>query len=228
MIKSRFFRLFLVLVLVVGMAATAIGWDSCAQWANWTNGGYTIYNNIWGSGAGWQCIWANNGQNWGVTCNHGNSGGIKSYPNSTKWLNKTTNNTPWCGTWFSVTRPSNGAYTTTFDVWGNGTQYEVMMWMNKVGAVGPIGSLQASNQNIGGHTWNVYRGSHSGIQVYSFVRTSNTNSANVDHKAIWNWLQSRGWWNNPTINQIQFGFEITNTANSNAAFTCNGRSDWNG
>jgi hypothetical protein len=103
-----------------------------------------------------------------------------------------------------------------------------MMWMNKVGAVGPIGSQQASNQNIGGHTWNVYRGSHSGIQVYSFVRTSNTNSANVDHKAIWNWIQARGWWNNPTINQIQFGFEITNTSNSNAAFTVNGRSDWNG
>lgn len=228
MTKAKVFRSFLALVLVAGTAATAIGWDSCAQWANWTNGGYTVYNNIWGSGAGWQCIWANNGSNWGVTCNHGSSGGIKSYPNNSKTLNKTTNNTPWCGSWFSVTRPSNGAYTTTFDVWGNGTQYEIMMWMNKVGAVGPIGSLQASNQNIGGHTWNVYRGSHSGIQVYSFVRTSNTNSANVDHKAIWNWVQNRGWWNNPTIGQIQFGFEITNTSNSNAAFTCNGRSDWNG
>jgi hypothetical protein len=228
MTKSLRMRYVAPLLALIVIAGTGAAWDSCGQWATWSNGGYTLYNNIWGSGAGWQCIWANNGSNWGVTCNHGNSGGIKSYPNSTKWLNKTINNTPWCGTWFSVNRPNNGAYTTTFDVWGNGTQYEVMMWMNRVGAIGPIGSLQASNQNIGGHTWNVYRGSHSGIQVFSFVRTSNTNSANVDHKAVWNWLQNRGWWNNPTINQIQFGFEITNTAGGNASFTCNGRSDWNG
>jgi hypothetical protein len=50
----------------------------------------------------------------------------------------------------------------------------------------------------------------------------------VDHKAIWNWLQSRGWWNNPYMNQIQFGFEITNTGNQNHSYVVNGRSDWNG
>jgi hypothetical protein len=216
------------LALLTGAVVNAAAWESCGQWASWSNGGYTLYNNIWGSGACWQCIWANNGSNWGVTANHGSGGGIKSYPNSTKWLNKNTNNTPWAGTWFSVSVPSSGAYTTTFDVWGNGTQYEVMLWMNKRGAIGPIGSLQASNQSIGGHVWNVYRGSHSGIQVYSFVRTSNTNSGNVDHKAIWNWLQSRGWWNNPYMNQIQFGFEITNTGNQNHSYVVNGRSDWNG
>ena len=59
----------------------------------------------------------------------------------------------------------------------------------------------------------------------SFVRTSNTNSGTVNHEAIWTWIQNRGWWNNPTINQIQLGFEITNTANTNAAFTINSRSD---
>jgi hypothetical protein len=95
-------------------------------------------------------------------------------------------------------------------------------------AIGPIGSLQASNQSIGGHTWNVYKGPNGSITVFSFVRTSNINSANVDHKAIWNYIQGKGWWNNPTINNIQFGFEITNTNNTTQNFTCNGRSDWNG
>jgi len=227
--KKVCFITIIVLTLCISThLAWAAAWSSCDRYASWSNGGYTIYNNIWGGGAGWQCIWANNGSNWGITCNHGSSGGIKSYPNSTKWLNKNTNNTPYCGTWFSVSRPGNGAYTTTFDVWGNGERYEIMMWMNKVGAVGPIGSQQYSNQSIGGHSWNVYRGWNGSIEVFSFVRTGNTNSANVDHKAIWNWLQSRGWWNNPYIGKIQLGFEITNTSNSNAAFTCNGRSDWNG
>jgi hypothetical protein len=104
-------------------------WSSSDKFAKWSNGGYTIYNNVWGSGAGWQTIWANNGTNWGVTCQH-SGGGIKSYPNNEKWLNKTTNNTPWCGTWFDVT-PGSGAFSSTFDVWGNGQQYEIMMWMNK-------------------------------------------------------------------------------------------------
>jgi hypothetical protein len=223
--RLRFAIPTMALTLILGAGAA---WESCDQWASWSNGGYTLYNNIWGSGAGWQCIWANSGANWGVSCNHGSSGGIKSYPNSSKSLNKTTNNTSYCGTWVGVARPSAGAYTCAFDVWGNNNSYEVMMWINKQGSVGPIGSLQASNQSIGGHTWNVYRGSHSGITVFSFVRTSNTNSGSFNHKAIWTWLQNRGWWNNPTIGQIQFGFEITNTGGSSRSFTCTGRSDWNG
>jgi hypothetical protein len=203
-------------------------WSSCDKYAQWSADGYKLYNNVWGEGAGWQCIWANNGKNWGVSCNHGTSGGIKSYPNSEKWLNKTTNNTPWCGTWISVNRPNYGAYNTAFDVWANNKQYEIMIWVNKVGAIAPIGSQKYSNQSIGGHTWNVWRGWNGSIDVFSFVRTSNMDEGNIDHKAIWNWAQSKGWWNNPYVQNIQFGFEITNTGGSNASFTQNGRSDWNG
>jgi hypothetical protein len=208
-------------------AQVKAAWSSSDKFASWSNGGYTIYNNVWGSGAGWQSIWANSGTNWGVSCNH-SGGGIKSYPNNEKWLNKTTGSTSYCGTYFNVSRPSTGAYSSTFDVWANNKRYEVMMWMTKSGSIGAIGSLQASNQSIGGHTWNVYRGWNGSIEVFSFIRTSSLNSGNVDHKAIWNWLQSRGWWNNPTVNNLQFGFEITNTGGTNQSFTCNSRSDWNG
>jgi hypothetical protein len=202
-------------------------YSSCDKFATWSGNGYKIYNNVWGSGAGSQCLWVNSGTNWGVTANHSN-GGIKSYPNNEKWLNKTVNNTPYCGTWISVSHPGAGAYTSTFDVWGNGKQYEVMVWVNKVGAIGPIGSQRYSNQTIGGHTWNVYRGWNGSIDVFSFVRTSNMTSGNIDHKALWSWAQSKGWWSNPTINNLQFGFEITNTGGVSRGFTCNGRSDWNG
>src|SRR3712207_7280080 len=41
---------------------------------------------------------------------------------------------------FNVTRPGSGAYTTTYDIWANNYAYEVMIWVNKQGAVGPIGS----------------------------------------------------------------------------------------
>lgn len=214
--------------LLASTAATqAAEWSSSDKWATWSNGGYTVRNNVWGQNVGWQSIWANNGSNWGVVCQH-SGGGIKSYPHSAKYIGRSANSIPWIGTWFSVSRPNTGAYTTTFDIWGNGEQHEIMLWMNRQGAIGPIGSLQASNVSIGGHTWNVYRGPNGSINVMSFLRTSNTNSANVDHKAIFNWIQSRGWWNNPTIGDIQFGFEITNTNGTTQSFNCNGRSDWSG
>jgi hypothetical protein len=225
MLKSNRSLLVGILSIAASSAAVAANWDSCDKWATWTNGGYTLYNNVWGANPGWQCIWANTGSHWRVSCNHGTSGGIKSYPNSNRDLNRSANNVSSCRTTFNVSRHSNGAFTTTFDVWGNGSDYEIMLWMNKVGAVGPIGSLQASNQTIGGHTWNVYKGTNGSIQVFSFIRTSNTNSGTVDHKAIWNWVQNRGWWNNPTIGKRQFGFEITNTGASNASFVVNSRSD---
>ncbi|WP_207756582.1 glycoside hydrolase family 12 protein [Nonomuraea cypriaca] len=53
----RMFRLFapasmlVVLIGVLAQPAQAAVWSSSDQWATWTNGGYTLYNNIWGSGA---------------------------------------------------------------------------------------------------------------------------------------------------------------------------------
>jgi hypothetical protein len=73
----------LLLAVVVGVTSTpaqAAAWGSSDQWATWNNGGYILYNNIWGSGAGPQSIWANSYSNWGVWANHPNTGGIKSYP----------------------------------------------------------------------------------------------------------------------------------------------------
>jgi hypothetical protein len=33
-------------------------WSGSGQWDNWLTGGYTIYNNIWGTGAGSRTTWA--------------------------------------------------------------------------------------------------------------------------------------------------------------------------
>jgi hypothetical protein len=77
----------------VGLAsapASAAVWSSCDQWGSTTLTGFTLYNDIWGSGAGSQCIWANSGTNWGV--------------------------------------------------WAN----QIMLWVNKTGAVGPLGTSQGT------------------------------------------------------------------------------------
>lgn len=45
----------LALGATIGLTAApaqAAVWSSCDQWGNTTLNGYTLYNNIWGSGAG--------------------------------------------------------------------------------------------------------------------------------------------------------------------------------
>ena len=62
-------------------------------------------------------------------------------------------------------------------------------------------SLQAS-ATVGGHSWNVYRGSNGSNAVFSFVRTSNTGSGSVDVKVVMNWIRARGWFGDVTVGAV--------------------------
>ena len=202
-------------------------WVDSGQWASWTDNGYTLYNNIWGSGAGTQTVWARSGTNWGVVANHPRTPGVKSYPNTGKTLNRTLSSLNSLTSSFNVSVPADGDYATAYDIWANNHAYEVMLWLNQNGAVGPIAeSYDANgavpsvrNLTVGGHTWNVYRGSNGANAVYSFVRTD-TNAGTIDIRAVLNWLRTNGWWGDVTVGEVQFGFEITGTAGA-ANFTTN-------
>lgn len=201
----------LAAVSVSALPASAASWESSDKWGSWSNGGYTVRNDVWGSGAGPQTIWANSYSNWGVWANHPNTGGVKAYPHSARAIGKRISALGSLTSSFNVNRPGSGAYATTYDIWADGSAYEIMLWMNKQGAVGPIGSLQTS-ASVGGHSWNVYKGSNGANQVFSFIRTSNTNSGTVDIKAVMNWIRNRGWIGDATMNEVQFGFEITSSS----------------
>jgi hypothetical protein len=199
---------------MVGLAsapAQAAVWNSCAQWGTTSLNGYTLYNNIWGRGAGSQCIWADSGTKWGVRANHPNTGGIKSYPNATKAINKTINSISSLSSSYDVSVPSSGAYNSSYDIWDTRHDYEIMLWVNYNGAVGPIGSRQGT-ATLGGHTWNVYKGNNGSNQVFSFLRTSDSNSGTVDILPILKWLKdTKGWMRNEKIGDVQFGYEITSS-----------------
>ena len=194
-------------------------WVDSGQWASWTSNGYTLYNNIWGSGAGTQTIWARTGTNWGVVADHPRTSGVKSYPNTGRTLNRTLSSLRSMTSTFNVSVPSGGDYSTTYDIWADNHAYEVMIWTNQAGAVGPIaerydadGAVPAvRNLSVGGHTWNVYRGSNGANAVFSFIRT-NTSAGSIDLLAVLNWLRTNNWWGDVTIGEAQFGFEITGTA----------------
>ncbi|MER6080873.1 hypothetical protein [Streptomyces sp. NPDC001833] len=210
-------------VALAAAPASAAVWSSCDQWGNTTLNGYTLYNNIWGSGAGTQCIWANSGTNWGVNANHPNTGGIKSYPNSKKVINKTITSLGSLTSSYNVTVPSSGAYNTSYDIWDTGYANEIMLWVNKTGDVGPLGTSQGT-LTLGSNTWTVYKGNNGSNNVYSFVRSSNSTSGTVDILPILKWIKdTKGWFGNVTIGDVQFGFEITSSSGG-LDFTVNSES----
>jgi hypothetical protein len=214
MIKTaRLFVPALALMLLLGVGTTtayAAVWSSTDKFGSWSSGGYTLFNDVWGSGAGPQTIWANSPTNWGVWANHPNTGGVKSYPNITKAVGPSLSSLHSVRSTFNVSVPGSGAYETAYDIWASNNQFEIMLWMNRTGAVGPIGSRQTS-VTVGGHSWDVFRGSNGSNQVFSFVRQGNTSAASVDILAVLNWLKSAGWFGNVTLGQVQFGFEITSS-----------------
>jgi hypothetical protein len=225
--KIRMFALIALAALVIAGTVSA-DWYSEDRYASVGCNGFTIRNNVWGSGAGFQCIWANWGggwQYWGVWSNQPNTGNVKSYPHIAKWIGRNTNNIPWCGFWFQCTRPGWGTYNTAADIWLNGHAYELMLWMNWRGQ-SPIGSYQTT-ASIGGASWNVYSGWNGSNTVYSFLRNGHTNGGSVDTKAIYNWLQWNNWFNNPYLEDVQMGFEIC-SINGGAVFEMNGFSEWHG
>jgi hypothetical protein len=214
--------------------ARAATWQSSDRWGTWTNGGYTLYNNIWGNGYGPQTIWANSFSNWGVWANHPSTGGIKSYPNVTRKIGKRISALTALSATVRATTPSGGAWSSTFDIWDVDLRYEIMLWLNYTGTadgggnVKPISSRYDaqgkavpvySNVNVGGSTWNVYRGSNGANQVFSFLRTTKTNSVTVDVRAILNWIRARGWMGDVTVGDVQYGFEITSTAAGGSNFS---------
>lgn len=221
--KKTWVKVCIVVVAFFTFVSTAYAatWWTSDKWGNWQDNGYTLYNNIWGSGAGHQTLWANSYSNWGVWADHPNTGGIKSYPNSTRFVNARLSELSSLTSNFNVSVPNNGAYVTAYDIWADNHAYEIMLWMNHHGAVKPISyNWDANgepvpvqtNLSLGGHTWNVYRGTNGANEVFSFVRTSNTNSGHVDILAVMNWIQQQGWYGDVSVSEVQFGYEITSSA----------------
>ncbi|HWC79005.1 MAG TPA: hypothetical protein VG756_03480 [Pseudonocardiaceae bacterium] len=204
------------MLLVTGVASAAT-WSSSAAFGSWTDEGYYFNNDVWGSGAGAQTIWANSPGNWGVWSDQPNTGGVKSYPHVGKDVSKTLSALSGVTSNFTVSTPSAGSFETAYDIWANGSGYEIMLWVDKTGSVGPIGS-QVATATVGGSTWNVYSGSNGSNPVYSFLRTSNTSSGSVDILAVLKWIESKGWYGDVTLSTVQFGWEISSTNNTGENF----------
>jgi hypothetical protein len=209
-----------VALLAAGPARAAV-YTSSYQWASYSTGGYTIYNDEWGSGHNTQTLWVNSAANWGVYSTQPSTSGVKAYANESRSVGVALNSLSGATSSFSESLPSSGNWESAYDVWLNGSGIEVMVWTYKNGNVGPLGS-SIGNLSLNGNTWTVYVGNNGSNPVYSFVRTGNESSGSVNLLGLLKWLENtKGYFSNPTLSTIQYGFEISGTGNVQENFTVN-------
>jgi hypothetical protein len=194
-------------LLLTSFTVRASTWSTSAQYGSYQLGSYTIYNDVWGSGAASQTLYVNTASSsapnfWVNTTQSG--GGIKSYPNGSKTINKSiTSISSLHGSHkHSISASGTLAYDWAYDCW---VPSEVMVWTQWTSNVGPWGSWYAGNVSIGGRTWNVYKPGG----PWSFLATSQYSSGTTDLAAIFKWLVNGGHLPNGTVGQCQYGVEIT-------------------
>jgi hypothetical protein len=182
----------LFLIAVGSQAASAASLKAtgqiCDQYGSTTQGNYIVMNNRWGTTAT-QCI---NVTTNGFTLqqmdgNCSTSGAPCSYPAiyvGCHYSNcSPSTNLPMqisaissAQTNVSITYPGSGTYDAAYDIWLNadtnvsGVQdTEIMIWLNHVGSIQPIGSKVQSSFSLAGKTWDVWVGNNGQNNVVSYV-----------------------------------------------------------
>jgi hypothetical protein len=202
-------------------SAFAAVYESSAQYASYSTGGYTIYNDEWGSGHGTQTLWVNSATNWGVYSTQPSTSGVKSYPNESKSVGTALNSLHSVTSSFSESNPGSGNWESAYDIWLNGSGIEVMIWTYVKGNVGPLGS-SVGTVVLNGQTWTLYAGNNGSNPTYSFVRSGNESSGSVNVLYMLQYLENtKKYFSNPTLSTVQYGWEISSTGNTQLDFTIN-------
>lgn len=201
----------------------------CEQYGSTTiQGRYVVQNNRWGSSAT-QCINVTS-TGFQITQQQGSAptnGAPLSYPSVFLGCHY-TNCSPGSTLPMQVSRIrsatssinyryTGGTYNASYDIWLDPTpktngvnQMEIMIWFNRQGSIQPIGSV-VGNANVGGRTWQVWRGSNGANNVISYVAPSAITSWSFNVRDFINDIIARGaitssWY----LTSIQAGFEPWN------------------
>ncbi|GAA2405976.1 cellulose binding domain-containing protein [Streptomyces glaucosporus] len=225
----------LALALAVGSltALTATAPDAradqqiCDQYGSTTvQGRYVAQNNRWGTSAT-QCINVTS-TGFQLTRADGSvptNGAPKSYPSIYNGCHYTNcspgTNLPMqissigsAPSSISYTYVNNAVYNASYDIWLDPTprkdgvnRTEIMIWLNRVGPIQPIGS-RVGTASVGGRSWEVWTGSNGSNDVISFVAPSAIGSMSFDvmdfvDETVRRGMAQPSWY----LTSVQAGFE---------------------
>ncbi|MDG6106303.1 discoidin domain-containing protein [Dactylosporangium aurantiacum] len=223
-----------VLTVVVQMTNAQAATQICDQYGSATGSRYVVQNNRWGTDVA-QCITvnsavdgfsldtgnANNPTNGAPAsypsvyygCHYGNCspGTILPLPASDSRFRQIT-------TSVSMTYPSGGAWDAAYDIWfdpaakttGQNNGVEIMVWLNHLGPIQPVGSKIAT-ATVAGAAFDVWGGriaDNGGWNVVSYVRQAAATSMDFAVSAFFDDAVGRGyaqsgWY----LTSVQAGFE---------------------
>jgi hypothetical protein len=237
----------LILASLTLLVPRAFAWNfiTCDQQGGHQDGQYWwITQDVWGAATNWQqCLYGDSHSHWQIVANLKAQQWVASYPhasygvagnqndNGGPLLNSVLNSpTPLMAAW-NATYQKDNKFDFAYDLWLNGYTYEVMIWLNW-NATAPIGGSPFTNAIIDGINYNVYEGiGGSGPHCISFLPQNGMMDAatNFNLCSILNWIDKLKWnggpggyyWQNPTFDKVQLGWEICDTYGGTKTYTMN-------
>lgn len=195
--------------------------QSSQRFAQFPMRGYAVSNDEWGNGYNTQTLWANSATGrWGLYATQPDTPGVKSYANISKNVGVPIDSLSSATSSFNETNPGGGNWESAYDLWLNGTGIEVMAWTYVNGDATPLGRPQRT-VTLGHDTWTLYVGDNGHNPTYSFVRQGNETSGTVDILGLLKYLRSSGYFSNPVLSSIQYGWEVSSTGDVQKDFTMN-------
>ncbi len=202
--------------------------STCDRWGKYTQGTWTIHNNIWGQNHGRQCLTVNSTKSWYVDATH-SGGGIKSYPNTSVRPQTPLSQLKSAGFWYNTSSaPVAGGdhWNWTSDIWSTGNQDEIMVFTSWTGRTSGWGKQIASNVTIGGVRYASVWQADPGWNVLQLIPAQQSHTGTIDASAVWRWAASRNLLRNTTFDTMQFGLEITSTSGVRKRYSLNSYSAW--
>lgn len=230
--SAGFGRLALIIAVIAGFLSFAApaqaATTTCDQWGEYSQGSWTIYNDIWGANAGPQCLTVNSINSWYVDATH-SGGGVKSYPNTSVQPQTPLSQLNSAGFWYNTSSaPVSGSdwWNWTSDFWSTGNQDEIMVFTSWSGTAGGWGTQIASNVTIGGVLYASVWQANPGWNVLQLIPAKQSNTGTIDASAVWRWAASQNLLRNTTFDKMAYGVEITSTSGVQKRYALNGYSAW--
>ncbi len=203
----------LAAALLPGAPAYAYVYSSEGQWASWSQGPWTIYNDVWGNPNPSQWLNVSSINQWNVSSNQ-TGGGVKSYPNTVVVPNTPLSSMQSASGYFSIASPTSSIYSWFFDLYTSADGADqIQIYESWTTPTGGWGKQIYSNVTVGASTWaQVWQVNSGGHNILMFFRSSQRTSGYEDLLAIFNWCKSKGLLTTSNFYSMSFGVEITSTS----------------